>query len=96
MTLEAERVNHDLRRAVPADFDKMAACEPEEAIWICWTQKEGSKTLRALNDPLDGAPRVEKSYSPTTPPHQYRIDTPGLTAMYSVQYLRNWIGEELY
>ncbi|WP_318566957.1 hypothetical protein [Salinigranum marinum] len=89
VTLEAERVNHDVRRAVPADYDKMAACDPEDAIWVCWKQKEGYKILRALNEPLDGITRVEKEYSSTTPPHQYRIDTPGLTAMYNVEYLRD-------
>jgi hypothetical protein len=92
VTLEAERVNHDVRRAVPADYDKMAACDPDEAIWVCWKQKEGYTILRALNDPLDGITRVEKEYSPTTPPHQYRIDTPGLTAMYNVEYLRDRLG----
>jgi hypothetical protein len=92
--LEAERVNHDVRRAAPADYDKMAACDPEEAIWICSTQKAGYKILRALNEPLDGTPRVEKEYSSTTPPHQYRIDTPGLTAMYNVEYVRDRLTDD--
>jgi hypothetical protein len=94
VTLEAERVNHDVRRAAPADYDKMAACDPEDAIWVCSTQKEGYTILRALNDPLDGTPRVEKEYSSTTPTHQYRIDTPGLTAMYNVEYLRDRLQDE--
>jgi hypothetical protein len=72
----------------------MAACDPEEAIWICSTQKAGYKILRALNEPLDGTPRVEKEYSSTTPPHQYRIDTPGLTAMYNVEYVRDRLTDD--
>lgn len=32
VALEVERVNNDYHRVVSADFDKMAACEPEEAI----------------------------------------------------------------
>ncbi|MFB6272838.1 MAG: hypothetical protein ABEL51_08105, partial [Salinibacter sp.] len=32
-------------------------------------------------NPPEGEARVEKTYAPTTPPQQFRIDTPGLTAM---------------
>ncbi|MFC6787121.1 ATP-binding protein [Halobaculum halobium] len=88
IAVEAERVNHDLRRAVPEDFDKMADCDVEEAIWVVMTRSAGHDVLGALNDPLDGDPRVEKTYSPNTPPSQFRIDTPGLTAVFPVEYLR--------
>ncbi len=38
--------------------------------------------LAALNDPPEGEPRVEKTYSENTPPRQFRIDTDGLTGVY--------------
>jgi hypothetical protein len=31
--VEAERSNSDTLRAVPKDFDKMAAHDPEAAVW---------------------------------------------------------------
>jgi hypothetical protein len=93
VAVEAERVNNDVRRAVPEDFDKMAACGVEEAIWIVMTQSAGHDVLEALNDPLEGETRVEKTYAKTTPPQQFRIDTPGLTAMYPLEWLRERIGE---
>ncbi|GGL34310.1 hypothetical protein GCM10009037_17400 [Halarchaeum grantii] len=88
VTVEVERINHDVRRAVPDDYDKMAACNPEEAIWVVMTQSAGHDVLHALNDPLEGPVRVEKTYAPTTPPQQFRIDTPGLTAIYPAEWLR--------
>ncbi|AHG05137.1 hypothetical protein HALDL1_04110 [Halobacterium sp. DL1] len=84
---EAERINHDVARAVPRDYDKMAACNPEEAIWVVMSQSAGHDVLQALNDPLEGEPRVEKTYAPTTPPHQFRIQEPGLTAVYPAEWL---------
>ncbi|MFC6733920.1 ATP-binding protein [Haladaptatus sp. DYSN1] len=86
---EAERINHDYRRAVPEDYDKMAACEPEEAIWVVMDRKGGHSVLSALNDPTDGKTRVGKTYVESTPPNQFRIDAPGLTQMYSVAWLRD-------
>ncbi|MFD1562860.1 hypothetical protein ACFR99_04780 [Haloarchaeobius amylolyticus] len=89
VTAEVERINHDVRRAVPVDFDKMAACEPEAAIWVVMKQADGHKILSALNDPLEGPPRVEKTYAKTTPPQQFRIDTPSMTAVYPAEWLRD-------
>lgn len=89
VTVEVERINHDLRRATPEDFDKMAGCDPDEAIWVVMTQSAAHDVLQALNDPLDGPVRVEKTYAATTPPQQFQIDTPGLTAMYPVEWLRD-------
>lgn len=89
VAVEAERVNHDIRRAAPEDFDKIAACDVDEAIWVVMTQSEGHDVLHALNNPLEGEPRVEKTYANTTPPQQFRIDTPGLTAMYPAEWLRD-------
>jgi len=84
VALEAERVNHDYREAVPADFDKIAACDVEEAIWVVMSRTAGHTILGILNDPPDGDPRVEKTYAETTPPQQFRIDTPGLTQIYTI------------
>ena len=89
VTVEVERINHDVKRAVPEDYDKMAACDPDEAIWLVMTQSGGHDVLAALNDPPEGPPRVEKSYAVTTPPQQFRIDAPGLTAIYPIEWLRD-------
>ncbi|MFC7237676.1 ATP-binding protein [Saliphagus sp. GCM10025317] len=88
VTAEVERINNDYHRAVPKDFDKMASCEPDEAIWVVMKQADGHKVLSALNDPIEGEPRVEKTYAKTTPPQQFRIDTPGMTAVYPADWLR--------
>ena len=90
---EAERINHDVGRAVPEDFDKMADCDVEEAIWVVPKQADGHRVLAALNEPLEGEPRVEKTYAKTTPPQQFRIDTPGLTAMYPAGWLRDQLSD---
>ncbi|WP_161991502.1 ATP-binding protein [Natronorubrum aibiense] len=87
VTAEVERINNDVHRAVPDDYDKMAACDPEEAIWVVMKQADGHKVLSALTDPLEGDPRVEKTYAKTTPPQQFRIDTPGMTAVYPAEWL---------
>lgn len=89
LAIEVERVNHDVLRAVPDDFDKMADCGVEEAIWVVMTRQGGHDVLSALNDPPDGEPRVEKTYSENTPPQQFRIDTPGCTAIYPVLHVRD-------
>ncbi|MDS0260558.1 TraM recognition domain-containing protein [Haloarcula sp. S1CR25-12] len=93
ITLEAERVNHDLRRAVPEDFDKMAVCDPDEAIWVTMSHSEAHRVLGALNDPLEGEPRVEKTYADSTPASQFRIDTAGCTGMFTVEQVRDMIEE---
>lgn len=87
---EAERTaNHDTRKAVPADYDKMAACDPEEAIWVVMSQSGGHKVMDALADPADGSPRVDKTYAERTPPRRFHIDQPGCSQMYSLTHLRN-------
>ncbi|WP_231554228.1 ATP-binding protein [Halobellus rufus] len=93
VALEAERINNDVRRAVVDDFDKMAACDVEEAIWVVMKQADGHAVLQALNDPLEGTQRVKKTYAKTTPPQQFRIDTPGLTAIYPAEWLRDQMDE---
>jgi len=84
---EAERINNDAAEAAPSDYDKMAALDLEEAIWVVPTQSAGHDLLQALRDPADDDSRVEKDYASNTPPHQFRIDTDGLTAVYSVTHL---------
>jgi uncharacterized protein len=90
---EAERINHDVGRAVPEDYDKMADCGVEEAIWVVPKQADGHKVLMALNEPLEGKPRVEKTYAKTTPPQQFRIETAGLTAVYPAEWLRDRLSD---
>jgi hypothetical protein len=85
IAVEAERVNHDLKRAAPSDFDKMAACEPAEAIWVVLTTPAAHDVIDALHDPLDGEPRLESSYSRTTMPDEFALDEPGLTDVFPVK-----------
>jgi hypothetical protein len=89
VTLEAERINHDVNEAVPEDFEKMAACDPEEAIWVVLGRADGHRVLDALADPPDGDPRVEKTYSTSTPFRDVHIDTPGFSQIHSVRALRD-------
>jgi hypothetical protein len=97
VTVEVERINHDTRRAVPEDYDKMAACEPAEAIWLAMSNSKAHEVLAALNDPLEGEPRVEKTYAESTPVSSFRIDEPGCTDIYTLAQLRGEVlgpGEE--
>jgi hypothetical protein len=93
VTLEAERVNHDVNEAVPADYDKMAACGPEATIWLAKSRSEAHDILAALNDPSEGEPRVEKTYSESTPPQQFILDEPGCTDIQTLQYIQKAIEE---
>jgi hypothetical protein len=74
---------------VPADYDKMAACDPEEAIWLAMSNAEAHEILAALNDPLEGDPRVDKSYAESTPTTSFRIDRPGFTDCHTLAHLRS-------
>jgi len=67
----------------------MAREEPEAAIWIVENRDGGHDVLEALNDPGDGEPRVEKSYSRTTATRLFTIDAPGLTEIHTFSYLRD-------
>jgi len=97
ITVEVERINHDTRRAVPEDYDKMAACEPDGAVWLAMSNTEAHEVLDALNDPLEGEPRVAKTYAESTPVSSFRLDEPGCTDVYTLAQLRSKIlgpGEE--
>lgn len=93
VAVEAERINNDVHRAAPADFDKMAACGVKEAIWVVMSQSDGHDLLNVLRAPADGEARIEKSYAETTPPQQFRLDTPGCTAIYPVSWLQGQLPE---
>jgi hypothetical protein len=93
VAIEAERVNNDTREAVPADYDKLAACAPDEAVWVVTGRQDAHDVLQALNDPLDGEPRVTTTYSETSPPQRWRIDRPGATAFHTFAYLRRALDE---
>jgi len=93
VALEAERINNDVAEAVVADFDKMAELQPAEAIWVVPSRSDGARILDALNEPSDGSPRVDKEYSTNTAPEQYRIDTPGLTSVRTVETVRDDLRE---
>ncbi|REA03912.1 hypothetical protein DEQ92_12335 [Haloferax sp. Atlit-6N] len=88
VTLEAERANHDILTAVPEDYDKMAACDPEAAVWVVKNRSDAHEVLRALNEPNEGHPRVEKTYSSNSPPSSFQIHQPGLTEMRTLQELK--------
>lgn len=89
VTAEAERSNHDTLHAVPADFDKMAACDPDEAIWVVEGRSEGHEVIQALHDPGDGEPRVEKTYSESYALPRVSIDEPGFTDVFSITTFQN-------
>lgn len=89
VVVEAERTNHDILRAVPDDYDKMAAFDPEDAIWIVKNRDAAHDILEALNEPPTGERRVEKVYSRTSPPQAFRLDSPGCSEIHTLQYVRN-------
>jgi hypothetical protein len=91
---EAERSNNDTLRAVPADFDKMAACDPDQAIWVVEGRTEGHEVIRALHSPGDGEPRVEKTYSDSSPLSKVSIDESGFTDIYTIGTFRDRFLEE--
>jgi DNA helicase HerA-like ATPase len=86
---EAERSTNDLRTGAPADYDAMAACDPEESIWLVEHGDVGHEVLAALNDPAEGEPRVEKTYSDTSPVQRWNIDTDGMTEVMTLGGVRN-------
>jgi hypothetical protein len=89
VTLEVETINNDRKTAIPADYDKMAACDPTDAIWVVTGRAGGHAVLEALNNPADGTTRVAKTYGETTPPHGFKIDEPGFTQALTITRLRN-------
>ncbi|WP_436926199.1 ATP-binding protein [Halosimplex amylolyticum] len=89
ITGEAERSNHDTLRAVPADYDKMAACDPDRAFWIVEGRSEGHEIIRALHNPGSGEPRVERTYSESYALSRISFDEPGFTDIYTIGSFHN-------
>lgn len=86
---EAERINNDTRRAVVADYEKLAAHDPEAAVWISTSPDAAHEILAALNDPQRGDPKVEKSYNRGTRPKDFSLDQPGCTAIRTTTQLHH-------
>ena len=86
---EAERSNHDTLRAVPADYDKLAACDPDRAVWVVEGRSEGHEVIRALHNPGDGEPRVGKTYSDSSSLSRVTIDEPGFTDIFTIGTFRD-------
>jgi hypothetical protein len=87
--LEAERPTNDLAQAVPEDYDVMAATDPTAALWVVPSRGAAHAVLEALNDPADGNPRVEKTYSEGYAPQRFNLDAPGCTAIHTRSYVEN-------
>ncbi|MUW13467.1 hypothetical protein GJ633_01495 [Halorubrum sp. CBA1125] len=87
--LEAERINNDATRAIPDDYDKLAAQNPAAAVWIVKNREAAHAVVEALNTPPDGEPRVTKTYGKQTRPAVFTIDQPGLTDVYTFQSVRD-------
>lgn len=87
--LEAERINNDANRAIPDDYDKLAAQDPNAAIWIVKNREAAHSVIEALNAPPEGDPRVTKTYGAQTRPAVFTIDQPGLTDVYTFQSVRD-------
>ncbi|WP_135365010.1 ATP-binding protein [Halosimplex halophilum] len=93
LTIEAERVNHDVAEAAVTDFDKMAACDPDDALWVVTSQSDAVDIMEALHDPSDGDPRIDRTYSHTTPTSDYKIDAPGMTDVFTVSDAQSLLEE---
>ncbi|WP_232703567.1 ATP-binding protein [Halobacterium wangiae] len=88
VVVEAERINHDRAEAIVNDYDKMASCDPVEAIWVVLNREDAHEVLETLYNPSTGKPRVDKTYSRNTPPQQFRLNAPGATSIYPISYLQ--------
>lgn len=89
IAIEAERIDNNPRRSIPGDYDKLARLDLTRAIWLVMSREGGHEVLNALREPLEGGPRIEKSYSQNTSPREFTIDQPGLTDMYTLAHLRS-------
>ncbi|MFB6192090.1 MAG: hypothetical protein ABEI11_02075 [Haloarculaceae archaeon] len=86
---EAERSNNDTLRAVPDDYDKMAACDPDRAIWVVEGRAEGHEVIRALHNAPDGDPRVDRTYEDSTALSNVSIEQPGFTEIFTIGTFRD-------
>lgn len=70
------------------DYDQMAACDPDEAIWAVPSHAEGhAAVLDPLYDPPEGEPRITSTYSESTRMQKVMIDRPGLTQIKTISSL---------
>jgi len=83
VAIEAERATGDRATAAPADYDTMAGVDPAAALWVVPNRATGHTILRALVNPAEGAPRVQRSESDlparTTPLHRLTLTATGCT-----------------
>jgi hypothetical protein len=79
---------------VPEDYDKLAAYDLEAAIWLMMSEAYAHEFLRVLNDPTEGVPHVEKSYSESIRSKYFTIDTDGLMDVFIIDHLREALGIE--
>ncbi|MFB6312051.1 MAG: ATP-binding protein, partial [Salinirussus sp.] len=77
VAVEVERIHGDAGRSIPADYDKMAACDLDAALWIVPTKEAGREVFKNLRDPLQGEPRIGR-YHPrlNTPPDDHDREEP--------------------
>jgi hypothetical protein len=94
VALEVERMNGRQKRAVPEDYDTLAAHDPEAAIWLAMDEDGAHELLEALDDPSDGVTRVVESYSRGTRSQNFSIDEPGSTELFIVDQLLDELGIE--
>lgn len=85
LTVEVERPTNDLRTGVPADFDAMAACDPNAAVWIVANRELGHRIVEILVGDHNEDTRLSLTpadvKSPTTPLERYDLQAPGCTAI---------------
>jgi hypothetical protein len=91
---EAERPNHNAAESAPDDYHKMAALEPEDALWVVPSRPAGHKgVLQPLTNPASGAAVIERDpYSETTAMRDIAIDTPGFTDIFTFSRLQDELG----
>jgi len=66
----------------------MAALDLEDALWVVKNRETGHDVLSALNEPPTGGPRVEKTYSRSTPLRKYKLNAPGCSEIHTLGYVR--------
>jgi hypothetical protein len=89
VAIEVERINSGSRSTTPDDYDKLAACDPTEAIWIVPNKDAGQTVFDSLRNPKDGEPRFEREHPPVnSPPEEHDKDQPGMNAIYTYAWLK--------
>lgn len=90
---EAERHNNDNYESVPRDFDKMAALDPEAALWVAPSRSRlTAGVIDPLQEPTDGESRLTNEYSENTATQERAYDAPGLTDVFTHSDLAKEVG----